>query len=324
MKEEILNKKENKKKKTVCFSIPCFNEEKNIEPITEGILSLFKEKSLKKYKVIIQFIDNNSTDNTRNEIRNMCKKHKDVRAIFNAKNFPMSSGYYGILQTTGDCTIAIPCDFQVPLSVIPELIKKWESGKSIVILRKISTKSEKGMFFVRKLFYKLSDIFTETKVISGFNGCGLYEKKFIDVCRDTNDNVASFIQMVNVLGYNMDEILYEEQKRRSGKSKNNLSALISIAIDRFISMSNFGPRLATVFGFFMSLISFIIGMVYFVLKLMFWKNFPAGTAPILFGVYFLGSVQIFMIGLVGEYIIKVNQRVMKRPLVIEEERINFF
>lgn len=310
-------------KKTICFSLPCYNEKNNIEPLVNGIISLFEERYNNKYNLIVQFIDNNSNDGTIDEIRRMCNLHHEVRAILNAKNFPMTSGYYGILQSSGDCVIVIPSDFQVPLFVIPELINKWENGKSIVVLRKISTKEKERLFNFRKAFYKLSDIFTENKVIDGYNGCGLYESKFIEICRKTGDNVPNFIQLVSTLGYNMDEVLYHEEKRKHGRTKNNIYTLISIAIDRFISMSNFAPKAATIIGFIMSILSFMIGVVYVILKLFFWYDYPAGTTPILIGVYFIGSIQIFMIGLIGEYIVKINARVMNRPLVVEKERINF-
>ena len=310
-------------KKTVCLSIPCYNEEKNVEPLVNDLIEMFDVTLKSKYNLIIQFIDNNSTDNTEGIIKKMCQKHKEVRAIFNAKNFPMTSGYYGFLQTEGDCTILLPCDYQVPLSNIPIMLERWESGYSIVLLIK-NKSEEKGLLrLMRKLFYQLSDKLTETKIYKGYSGNGLYEKKFVNICKDTHDNVPNLLQMVSVYGYNISIIDYKEVKRKNGKSKNSISTLINIAIERFISMSNYGPRIATVFGFLMALLSFIAGFVYLILKLLFWYQYPAGTAPLLFGVFFLGSVQIFMIGLVGLYVIKVNSHVMKRPLVVEKERINF-
>lgn len=310
-------------KKTVCISIPCYNEEKNIQPLVEDILTIFDVNLENKYDLTVQFIDNNSTDKTEEIIKKMCVEHKNVRAIFNARNFPMSSGYYGFLQTEGDCTILIPCDYQIPLITIPEMIDKWESGYSLVLLIKKGSQEKRIMWNTRNLFYNLSERFSEAKIYKGFNGCGLYEKKFVELCRDTHDSVPNLLQMVSAFGYNISTLEYLENNRKTGKSKNNLTSLINIAIERFISMSNYGPRIATIAGFIMAFLSFIVGLIYLILKLIFWYQYPAGTAPILFGVFFLGSIQIFMIGLVGEYVIRVNNHVMNRPLVVEKERVNF-
>lgn len=309
-------------KKVVCMSIPCYNEVDNVEPMVEGLISLFA-KELPNYQLRIQFIDNASNDGTVLKLRMLCQKYPQVRAILNAKNFPMTSGYYGMLQTEGDCTISIPCDFQVPLNLIPELIKKWENGAKIVCLVKQSAEENGLMWKVRQLFYKLTDRFSETTIIRNYNGCGLYDKSFMDLCRSIHDPVASFLQIVSTLGYDVETMEYVHEKRRSGKSKNNFLSLLNIAINRFTNASSIGPRIATIGGFLVGVFSFLVGAVYLVLKLIFWKNFAAGMAPILIGVFFMGAIQLFFIGLQGEYIMKANQRLMNRPLVVERERLNF-
>lgn len=309
-------------KKIVCMSIPCYNEVNNVEPMAEGLMELF-EKELPQYQLRIQFIDNASNDGTVGKLRALCEKYPQVRAILNAKNFPMTSGYYGMLQTEGDCTIAIPCDFQVPLTTVLELIKKWENGAKIVCLVKKQAEESGLMWQVRQLFYKLSNKFSETTMIRNYNGCGLYDKSFMDLCRSIDDPVASFLQIVSTLGYDVEMVEYVHAKRKSGKSKNNFGSLLNIAINRFTNSSSIGPRFATIGGFLVGIVSFLIGVFYLILKLIFWDNFAAGMAPILIGVFFMGAVQLFFIGLLGEYVTKANQRLMKRPLVVERERLNF-
>ena len=309
-------------KKIVCMSIPCYNEVDNVEPMVEQLMELF-ERELSRYQLRIQFIDNSSNDGTQKKLRMLCGKYPQGRAIFNARNFPLTSGYHGIMQSEGDCTIAIPCDFQVPLDTIPELIRRWENGAKIVCLVKKSAEESRFMWRVRQLFYKLSNRFSDSVMIRNYNGCGLYDKVFLDVCRKIEDPVPSFLQQVAVLGYDIETLEYVHARRRSGKSKNNLISLVNIAINRFVNSSNIGPRLATIGGLFCGIVSFIIGCVYLVLKLVFWDLFAAGMAPVLIGVFFMGSLQLFFIGLLGEYLMKVNQRLMKRPLVVERERLNF-
>lgn len=309
-------------KKTVCMSIPCYNEVDNVVPMAEGLMELFRDK-LPQYQLRIQFIDNASNDGTVLKLRMLCQKHPQVRAILNAKNFPMTSGYYGMLQAEGDCTIAIPCDFQVPLDLIPELIKKWENGAKIVCLVKKGAEESGFMWKVRQLFYKLSNSFSDTTMIRNYNGCGLYDKTFMDLCRSIDDPVASFLQIVSTLGYDIETQEYVHEKRKSGKSKNNFLSLLNIAINRFTNASTVGPRIATIGGFVVGVICFLIGVIYLILKLIFWNNFVAGMAPILIGVFFMGAIQLFFIGLQGEYVMKANQRLMNRPLVVERERLNF-
>ena len=309
-------------KKTVCFSIPCYNELENVEPMALHLIQMFSE-SLTQYRLRIQFIDNNSNDGTQERLRDLCSRFQQVRVILNARNFPMTSGYYGMLQAEGDCIITIPSDFQVPLDVIPELLKKWENGAKIVCLIKKNAEESGLMWRTRQLFYRLSDHLSDVTMIPNYNGCGLYDKSFMDVCRGIDDPVVSFLQIVPTLGYDIAYQEYTHLKRRSGRSKNTFISLLNLAITRFTNSSVIGPRIATIGGFVIGSLSFIVGMIYLILKLIYWDLFMAGVAPIMIGVFFMGSVQLFFIGLLGEYILKANQRLMKRPMVIERERINF-
>lgn len=309
--------------KKISILIPCYNEEENVVPMSEAIVALF-EGELSKYDYELVFIDNDSRDQTRPLLREICAKNPKVKAIFNAKNFgQFNSPYYGILQTTGDCTIAMVCDFQDPIELIPRYLKEWENGYKIVIGIKTSSKESKIMYKLRSIYYKLLNKFSGVEQIEHFTGSGLYDKDFIQVLRDLKDPTPFMRGIVAELGYKRKEIPYEQPRRRAGKSKNNFYTLYDAAMLSITSYTKFGLRLCTFIGMFVGVVSVIIGLVYLVFKLIWWDRFAAGMAPVLIGMFFLGSLQLFFIGLIGEYISSINQRVMNRPLVVEEERINF-
>jgi len=309
--------------KKISVLIPCYNEEENVGPMSEAVVSLF-EGELSEYDYELVFIDNDSKDTTRTKLRDICKQNPHIKAIFNAKNFgQFNSPYYGILQTTGDCTIAMVCDFQDPVELIPKYIAEWEKGYKIVIGIKTSSKENKIMYGIRSLYYKLLNKFSGVEQIEHFTGSGLYDKDFIKVLRDLKDPTPFMRGIVAELGYKRKEIPYEQPQRRAGKSKNNFYTLYDAAMLSITSYTKFGLRLCTFIGMFSGFVSILIGLVYLVFKLIWWDRFAAGMAPVLIGMFFLGSLQLFFIGFIGEYISSINQRVMNRPLVVEEERINF-
>lgn len=309
--------------KKISVLIPCYNEEENVGPMSEAIVALF-EGELSNYDYELVFIDNDSKDTTRIKLREICSKNSKVKAIFNAKNFgQFNSPYYGILQTTGDCTIAMVCDFQDPIELIPQYIKEWENGYKIVIGIKTSSKESKIMYGIRTIYYKLLNKFSGVEQIEHFTGSGLYDKEFIQVLRDLKDPTPFMRGIVAELGYKRKEIPYEQPQRRAGKTKNNFYTLYDAAMLSITSYTKFGLRLCTFIGMGCGVVSAIIGLLYLIFKLIWWDRFMAGMAPILIGMFFLGSIQLFFIGLIGEYVSSINQRVMNRPLVVEEERINF-
>lgn len=309
-------------RKEVGICIPCYNEEENVVAMAEELIALF-ENQLPQYDYHIMFIDNHSTDNTRPLIRELCKKHPQVRAIFNAHNYPTTSGSYGIMNCQGDCVIAIPCDFQVPLDLIPQMLEKWENGARIVALIKTSSEEKGAMWMLRQLYYGIQKKLSNTEVLTNFTGTGLYDNSFVELARGVRDPIDSWGNLVASYGSRLEKIEFRQPVRRAGRSKSNLWHLIDTAVLRFTSTSTIGPRLATIFGFFLSIFSALCGLVYLILKLCFWDMFPAGTAPILIGVFFLGAIQLFFIGLIGEYVVQANTRLMRRPLVAEDERLNF-
>lgn len=303
--------------------IPCFNEEENVKQICYAVKQIL-ETELSQYDYEILFIDNDSSDKTRDYIRELCGENSKVKAIFNAKNFgQFNSPYYGMCQTTGDCTIVMCCDFQDPVEMIPKFVQEWENGYKIVCAIKTTSKENKIMRFLRTCYYKIIKKMSEVDQIEHFTGFGLYDKGFIRVLRELDDPTPFLRGIVAELGYKRKDIPYEQQKRRAGKTHNNWYTLYDAAMLSFTSYTKAGLRLATLLGFFTAAVSMVIAVVYLVLKLIYWDRFVAGMAPILLAVLFLGAIQLFFIGFLGEYVLSINKRIMKRPLVIEAERINF-
>ncbi|MBR6402649.1 MAG: glycosyltransferase family 2 protein [Eubacterium sp.] len=310
-------------KKKVSVLIPCYNEEENVVPMSNAIQELF-EKSLPQYDYELLFIDNDSSDNTRPLLREICKRNKNVKAIFNAKNFgQFNSPYHGILQVTGDCVISMVCDFQDPLELIPQYLKEWEDGYKIVIGIKTSSKENKLMYWARSMYYKFVKKFSDVEQIQHFTGSGLYDREFIEVLRNLNDPTPFLRGIVAELGFKRKEIEYEQPQRRAGKTHNNFYTLYDAAMLSITSYTKIGLRLCTFIGAFIAMGSMLVGLVYLVMKLLNWDGFEAGMAPLIILISFIGAVQIFSIGFMGEYMMSMNKRIMNRPLVVEEERINF-
>lgn len=310
-------------KKKISVLIPCFNEEENVVPMAKAIEDVFNN-DLPGYDWELVFIDNDSKDNTRPLLAEICRNNKHIKAIFNAKNFgQFNSPYYGICQTTGDCTISMCCDFQDPVELIPKYVKEWENGYRIVIGIKTTSKENKLIRFLRTCYYKMIKKFSDVEQIEHFTGSGLYDKSFVDVLRKLDDPKPFLRGIVAELGFKRKEIPYDQPKRRAGKTHNNFYTLYDAAMLSFTSYTKIGLRIATIGGFIMSVLSLLVALVYAVLKIVNWDSFPAGNAPILIGVFVLGSIQLFFIGLLGEYVLNINSKIMKRPLVVEEKRINF-
>lgn len=308
--------------KKISVLIPTYNEIENIGPLSESIIDQFVQ--MKQYDYEIVFIDNDSKDGTREELRRLCENNSKIKAILNAKNFGQNnSPFYGITQTTGDCTILMCADFQDPIDMIPKLIEKWEEGYKIVSAIKTTSKENKFIRALRTIYYKLIKKFSEVEQIEHFTGFGLYDKAFVEVMRNLNDPTPFLRGIVAELGFKRIEIPYEQQKRKAGKSKNNFFSLYDIAMLSFTSYTKIGLRLATFVGIIIAFISMIVAIVYFIYKIFYWDTFNAGMAPLVIGMFFLGAIQLIFLGIIGEYILSINMRVMNRPLVIEEERINF-
>lgn len=303
--------------------VPCYNEEENVRSLYHAVRDIL-QKELREYDWEMVGIDNKSKDRTREILRELCKEDSRVKAIFNVKNFgQFNSPYYGLCQTSGDCTILLCADFQDPVELIPVMVREWEKGHKVISMIKTSSRENQIMYFLRSIYYKTIRAMSDVPQIEHFTGFGLYDRSFIDVLRSLRDPTPFLRGIVAEYAPDHLEIPYEQQKRRAGKTHNNFFSLFDAAMLSFTSYTKGGLRVATFGGFVISAISFLIAIFYLVEKLLYWDKFVAGNAPILIGVFFLGGVQMFFIGLLGEYIMSMNIRVINRPLVIEEERINF-
>ncbi len=309
--------------KKISIVIPTYNEQENVVPLSEAIIDVLTNK-LPNYDYEIIFIDNYSTDQTRILLRGLCSENPRIKAIFNCKNFgQFNSPYYGLCQSSGDCTILICADFQDPVDLIPRFVEEWENGFKIVCGIKTSSRENPIMRCLRTIYYKLIKKLSSVEQIEHFTGFGLYDRSFIDVLRNLDDPTPFLRGIVAELGPQRKEIPYEQQKRRAGKTKNNWYSLYDAAMLSFTSYTKIGLRIATFLGFICAGLSFLAALVYLVLKLIYWDRFAAGMIPMLLGSMFLGSLQLFFIGFVGEYIMSINTRMIHRPLVVEDERINF-
>ncbi len=309
--------------KKISIMIACYNEEGNVVPLSEAIVSCM-ETQLPQYDYEIIFIDNHSTDNTRPLLREICAKNKKIKAIFNAANFgQMRSPVYGMKQTTGDCTIKMCADFQDPVEMIPQFVKEWEKGYKVVIGKKTKSKENPFIYAVRSLYYKLFNKLSDVEHISQFTGFGLYDRSFMNILKEINDPIPYFRGIVAEYSKERKEITYTQPKRASGKSNNNLYSLYDIGITGLTTYSKSLMRLAILVGGFCAGISFLAAIGYFIYKLLNWYTFDAGIIPLIIGIFLLGGIQLIFIGVLGEYILTINTRVIGRPLVVEEERINF-
>lgn len=309
--------------KKISIMIPCYNEEENVVPMAKAVVEEM-EKNLSTYDYELLFIDNDSSDNTRPLLREICKQNPKIKAIFNAKNFgQFNSPYYAMLQTTGDCTIGMCCDFQDPVELLPELVRKWEEGAKIVSCIKTASKENPVMRFLRSCYYKIIKKMSSVDQIEHFTGFGLYDKSFIEVLRNLKDPTPFLRGIVAELGFKRVNLEYTQAKRRAGKTHNNFFTLFDAAMLSFTSYTKVGLHLVTFAGLVLSALSILAALVYLVLKLLYWDRFSAGFAPMIIGLFFLNAIELLFIGFVGEYVMSINTRIMNRPLVIEEERINF-
>jgi glycosyltransferase involved in cell wall biosynthesis len=310
--------------KTISIVIPCYNEEENIRPLYNEVKNMFS-KDLASYEHEILFIDNHSTDSTRRILRELCVEDKKVKCILNSRNFGSSSSMvYGLCQANTDCAVLLFADFQEPIELIPEFVKEWEQGYKTVIGIKTKSKENPIMRLLRTMYYKLfKKMSDEIEQIVHFDGFGLYDKSFLEILRSIHDPMPYLKNLVAEFAILRKDIPYTQQRRRFGKSHITWYRLYNDAMISFTSHTKVGLRIATISGFVFSMVSFFIALGYFIVKLLYWDSFDTGIIPLIIGVFFLGSLQLFFIGVIGEYILSINSRVMNRPLVIEEERINF-
>ena len=309
--------------KKISFMIPCYNEEENVELLHEAIVKELKE-NLSNYDYEILFIDNKSKDNTREKLKKICQKDKRVKAIFNANNFgQFKSPYYGMLQTSGDCTISMCADFQDPVNMISKFVEEWEKGYKIVIGKKTRSKESKLMYFLRGLYYKMIKKYSTTDQIEQYTGFGLYDKEFINVLRNLHDPNPYLRGIVAELGFERKEIEYTQAERLHGKTSNNFKTLYDAGRIGITTYTKVGARLPLVFGVIFMVLGGLSLLTFLILLCFSINLFQYIIIDVLIMLLLFSGLNLFFIGFIGEYIMNMNVRILDRPLVVEEERINF-
>jgi polyisoprenyl-phosphate glycosyltransferase len=301
---------------------PCYNEAHNVKEVYEQVKTVFDDLQDYTYEHI--FIDNASKDKTLEILRNIAKNDSRVRVIVNARNFGhIRSPAHAIRQATGDAVIGIVADLQDPPHLIKEFIKKWEQGYKIVLAVKKNSEESSFVFFLRKLYYRVLNRLSETELTENATGFGLYDRAVIDVINSLDDPYPYFRGLIAEIGFEAAKIEYVQPERKRGITKNNFFTLYDLAMLGLTSHSKVPLRLATMLGFLSSAVCFLSGLFYLVYKLFYWSSFTVGMGPIVIGLFFVASVQLIFLGIVGEYVGSIHTQVLKRPLVVEKERINF-
>lgn len=308
--------------KRISVMTPCYNEEGNILNIYQAVKDQFEKLPQYKYEHI--FIDNCSTDRSRIILRQLAKEDRNVKVILNTRNFgPNRSGTYGMLQAAGDALICIVCDMQDPPEMIPAFLEKWEEGYKVVMGQKTKSKENPVMFQIRKLYYKIMELVSEAGHLTNVTGYGLFDREVLEMIKWMDDPEPYIRGLVTQLGYKWCLVEYTQQKREIGRSSYNFSRYFDFAITGLVHVSRKPLRVLTLLGLVLSAASFIMAVIFLIMKLVNWYSFDMGMAPVLIGMFLLASVQILFLGILGEYIGAILVKVSKRPMVVEEERINF-
>jgi polyisoprenyl-phosphate glycosyltransferase len=308
--------------KKISVVTPCYNEAGNVEEVYRQVKAVFQDLPQYEYEHI--FIDNASKDDTVGILKGLAAKDRHLKIIVNIRNFGhIRSPYYAMLQAQGDAVVSLVSDLQDPPSLIRDFIRKWEEGSKIVIGIKKKSEENPVTFLFRKLYYSLIKKFSETDHIKNFTGFGLYDRQFMDVLRKLREPYPYFRGLVAELGFQTYEIPYDQPKRKKGRTSNNFYTLYDTAMLGFVNHSKVPLRLASFIGFGVAMISLLVAAGYLVYKLIFWDRFVVGTAPLVIGLFFFASIQLFFIGIIGEYIGAIYTQVKDHPIVVEKERINF-
>jgi polyisoprenyl-phosphate glycosyltransferase len=308
--------------RTVTVLTPCYNEADNVQALYERVRAVFQP--LDEYTYEHLFIDNASTDATVSILRGIAARDRNVKVIVNTRNFGhVRSPYHALLQCRGDAVIGMAADLQDPPELIPAFLEKWREGYKVVLGVKAAAEESKTMFAVRRLGYSVIDRLSEVKQVRNSTGFGLYDKAFVAVLRRLPDPYPYFRGIVAELGFRYATVPYEQPKRVHGITKNNLYTLYDLGVQGIVNHSRIPLRLATIVGFISSIVSLMAALVYFVMKMVFWYRLPIGVAPVIIGLFCVASVQLFFLGVLGEYVGSIYTQVRNRPLVVEAERINF-
>ncbi len=308
--------------KLISIVTPCFNEEENVREVYQQVKDVLAQIPAYRYEHI--FIDNASTDKSVSILREIANNDFNVKVIINSRNFgATNSPYHALLQSRGDATIVVMADLQDPPPLIKDLIKKWEEGYKLVLAVKEKSEESSIMFAIRRLYYNIYNKVSNIQIVTNYCGFGLYDKTIVDILRNLDDPYPDLRTLLGEIGFERATLTYVQPKRKRGKTKNNFYNLYDQAMHGITSNSKIPLRLASFMGFSISAISLFVAAGYFIYKLIYWQNFQLGIAPLVIGIFFLGGVQLFFLGVIGEYIGAIFTQVKKRPLVIEKERINF-
>lgn len=309
--------------KKISVTIPCWSEEKSVRQMYERLTAVFHEQ-LPNYDYEIIYVDDYSPDNTRTEIRRLCKEDKHVKAVFNARNFGFTRNVFAsLLYGDGDATFMLFGDLQDPPELLPQMVTEWERGKKVVIGQRTKGNENWLMYRMRMLYYKIMEKLADSKQIEHFNGFGLYDKTFIDVLRQLDDPAPYLKGIVSELAIEQSVIHYEQSVSLRGKSGANFLKNYDLAMLGITSYTKILMRVATFLGAALGIASVCLALFILISKLLNWNAYPYGTAAILIGVFFIGAVELFFMGILGEYILSINTRSMRRPLVVVGEKINF-
>ena len=309
--------------KIISIVTACYNEEENVETLYQQVKKIFQE-NLKYYEYEHIFIDNASQDATVPILKRIANVDHNVKIIVNSRNFGhIRSPHYGLLQASGDAVISIVADLQDPPNLIPEFVKKWEEGFKIVVGIKKQSDESSLFFLIRKIYYKIVTKLADIELIGNYTGFGLYDKRVIEILRNIPDAYPYFRGLICDIGFEKAMIEYRQPERKRGITKNNFYTLFDMAMLGITTHSKVPLRLASILGFGTAIFSMLAAFVYFVYKILLWDNFQVGQAPLVIGLFFFSSVQLIFIGIIGEYVGNIYTQVLKRPLVIEKERINF-
>lgn len=308
--------------KTVTILTPCYNEEANVQDVYERVRDVMAEVGRYRYEHL--FIDNCSSDRTVEILRSLATRDTNVKIIVNARNFGhIRSPIHALHQATGDAVIGIVADLQDPPGLIPEMLAKWEQGFAMVLCIKEASEENAIMFFIRAKYYRLVNRLSSLETFENFTGFGLFDRRVVDIVKSMDDRYPYFRGMIAEIGLPHAKITYRQPRRKRGITKNNFYTLYDLAMLGITNLSKVPLRLVTAFGFVTGLLSLLVGLGYLVYKLVFWAHFEVGMAPLVIGLFFLGSVQLLSMGILGEYIGAIHTQVLKRPYVVEKERINF-
>ena len=308
--------------KQISIITPTFNEVENITEWLKRVKVVIDEFSNYKFELIV--IDNASTDGTQEQLRRLIDLEPRLKVILNARNFgPIRSPFYGLLQGSGDAVICLAADLQDPPELISRMIEEWEQGAKAVVAIKDTSDESQAFFFIRKLYYRVVDRLADIQTIQNFTGFGLYDHAIIDYCRSIKDPYPYFRGLISEIGLPVKKISFHQPVRKRGFSNCNWYVLYDVAMLGITNFSKVPLRLAAILGFATAFMSLVVAFCYLIYKLVFWRSFPLGTAPLVIGLFFFSSVQLFFIGILGEYIGAIHTQVLKRPLVVEKERINF-